>query len=114
MTRRWLPWMGQGAGGGLAPDGAPGARTVAAAPAPRPGSELRQALASCRSGLIVAFLFSAISSVLMLTGAIYMLEVYDRVLPIRSIPTLVALFTVGQRAVGNEVLEFRRNEAVRL
>lgn len=38
----------------------------------------------------IAF-FSAIINVLMLTGALFMLEVYDRVLPSRSIPTLVAL-----------------------
>ena len=31
------------------------------------------------------------SNILMLTGAIFMLEIYDRVLPSRSIPTLVAL-----------------------
>lgn len=36
-------------------------------------------------------LFSALSNVLMLTGALFMLEVYDRVLPSRSTPTLVAL-----------------------
>ncbi len=35
--------------------------------------------------------FSALSNVLMLTGAMFMLEVYDRVLPSRSTPTLVAL-----------------------
>jgi ATP-binding cassette subfamily C protein len=31
------------------------------------------------------------SNILMLTGAIFMLEIYDRVLPSRSVPTLVAL-----------------------
>ena len=31
------------------------------------------------------------SNVLMLTGSVFMLEVYDRVLPSHSIPTLVAL-----------------------
>ena len=31
------------------------------------------------------------SNILMLTGAIFMLEVYDRVLPSRSVPTLVGL-----------------------
>ena len=34
---------------------------------------------------------SGLINVLMLTGSFYMLEVYDRVLPSRSIPTLVGL-----------------------
>jgi ATP-binding cassette subfamily C protein len=56
-----------------------------------PQSELSAALASCRSAFISIALFSGMSNILMLTGAIFMLEVYDRVLPSRSIPTLVAL-----------------------
>ena len=35
--------------------------------------------------------FSGLSNLLMLTGSFFMLQVYDRVLPGRSIPTLVAL-----------------------
>jgi ATP-binding cassette subfamily C protein len=31
------------------------------------------------------------SNVLMLTGAVFMLQVYDRVLPSRSVPTLIGL-----------------------
>lgn len=54
-------------------------------------SELGAALASCRGILIGIALFSAISNVLMLTGSFFMLQVYDRVLPSRSVPTLVAL-----------------------
>jgi ATP-binding cassette subfamily C protein len=34
---------------------------------------------------------SGMSNILMLTGAIFMLEIYDRVLPSRSVPTLLAL-----------------------
>ena len=34
---------------------------------------------------------SGMSNILMLTGAFFMLEVYDRVLPSRSVPTLVGL-----------------------
>jgi ATP-binding cassette subfamily C protein len=45
----------------------------------------------CREGLAAAGLFSAAINVLALTGAIYMLQVYDRVLPARHIPTLVGL-----------------------
>src|SRR5690349_5647833 len=54
-------------------------------------SELSAALATCRSAFISTAIFSGMSNVLMLTGSIFMLEVYDRVLPSHSIPTLVAL-----------------------
>ncbi len=58
---------------------------------PKPGTELRAALTTCRGAFTGAFVFSALSNLLMLTGSIFMLEVYDRVLPSRSVPTLVAL-----------------------
>ncbi len=48
-------------------------------------------LASCSSAFLSAGLMSALVNVLMLTGALFMLEVYDRVLPSRSVPTLIAL-----------------------
>jgi ATP-binding cassette subfamily C protein len=38
---------------------------------------------------------SGMSNILMLTGAIFMLEIYDRVLPSRSVPTLVALLILA-------------------
>jgi ATP-binding cassette subfamily C protein PrsD len=56
-----------------------------------PQSELSAALSACRGALIAIGTFSAVSNVLMLTGSIFMLEVYDRVLPSRSVPTLIAL-----------------------
>ena len=40
-------------------------------------------------------MFSGMSNLLMLTGAIFMLEIYDRVLPSRSIPTLIALIIIA-------------------
>src|SRR5271163_2127490 len=54
-------------------------------------SELAAALGACRRAFIAIALFSGMSNVLMLSGALFMLEVYDRVLPSRSVPTLVAL-----------------------
>jgi PrtD family type I secretion system ABC transporter len=54
-------------------------------------SELAVALGACRRAFIAIALFSGMSNLLMLTGALFMLEVYDRVLPSRSVPTLVAL-----------------------
>lgn len=58
---------------------------------PQLSSELFAALAACRGALIGVGLFSILINVLMLTGSLYMLEVYDRVLPSRSVPTLVGL-----------------------
>ena len=60
-----------------------------------PQSELSAALASCRSAFLSIALFSGMSNILMLTGAIFMLEIYDRVLPSRSVPTLVALAIIA-------------------
>jgi ATP-binding cassette subfamily C protein len=54
-------------------------------------SELAQALASCRAAFVSVGVFSGVINILMLTGSIYMLQVYDRVLPSRSVPTLVGL-----------------------
>jgi ATP-binding cassette subfamily C protein len=56
-----------------------------------PQSELGRALRACRSAFIGVAVFSGIINVLMLTGSFYMMEVYDRVLPSRSVPTLVGL-----------------------
>ncbi len=50
-----------------------------------------RALSACRRAFFAVGLFSAAVNVLMLAGSLYMLQVYDRVLPSRSIPTLVAL-----------------------
>jgi ATP-binding cassette subfamily C protein len=54
-------------------------------------SELAEALGACRGAFISIGLMSGMSNILMLTGAIFMLEVYDRVLPSRSVPTLIGL-----------------------
>src|SRR5271154_4186217 len=53
--------------------------------------ELAAALGACRRAFLAIALFSGMSNLLMLTGALFMLEVYDRVLPSRSASTLVAL-----------------------
>ncbi|MBI4273375.1 MAG: type I secretion system permease/ATPase [Rhizobiales bacterium] len=58
-------------------------------------SELATALDSCRRAIVAIGLFSGMSNILMLTGAIFMLEIYDRVLPSRSVPTLVALLIIA-------------------
>src|SRR5262245_9500698 len=58
-------------------------------------SELLQALQACRGAFIASAVFSGMSNILMLTGAIFMLEIYDRVLPSRSVPTLIALIVIA-------------------
>jgi PrtD family type I secretion system ABC transporter len=58
-------------------------------------SELGDALRACRSALIGVGLMSFIINLLYLTGSIFMLEVYDRVLPSRSVPTLVGLIILA-------------------
>ena len=58
-------------------------------------SELTAALAACRGAFIATATFSGMSNILMLTGAIFMLEIYDRVLPSHSVPTLIALIAIA-------------------
>jgi ATP-binding cassette subfamily C protein len=53
--------------------------------------EVAAALVSCRGAFVATGLISAMSNLLMLTGAMFMLQIYDRVLPSRSVPTLVGL-----------------------
>ena len=62
------------------------------APGTAAGStELAMARAGSRQAIVVAFLFSAVVNLLMLTAPLYMLQVYDRVLVSRSEETLAAL-----------------------
>ena len=54
-------------------------------------SELSVALGGCRGALVGVAAISALINILMLTGPLFMLQVYDRVLPSQSVPTLVVL-----------------------
>ena len=56
-----------------------------------PANQLSDALRQCRGPIIAIAFASALVNILYLTGAIYMMEVYDRVLGSRSIPTLIGL-----------------------
>jgi ATP-binding cassette, subfamily C, type I secretion system permease/ATPase len=69
-----------------------------------PKSELRQALAACRSAFIGVAIFSGLVNILMLTGSLFMLEVYDRVLPSRSVPTLIGLMVLAGALFGFQAL----------
>ena len=63
------------------------------APNPKPAaSPIAGALSACRGAFVAVGILTAFLNVLMLTGSMFMLQVYDRVLPSRSVPTLVALF----------------------
>ena len=53
--------------------------------------ELRAAVASCRAAFIGVGVFSGLINLLALTSSIYMLQLYDRVIPSHSVPTLVGL-----------------------
>lgn len=54
-------------------------------------NELRQAILPDRMTLIGMGVFSAVVNILMLTGPLFMLQIYDRVLASGSVPTLVGL-----------------------
>ena len=62
--------------------------------APKGQNLYKIALRRLRRTLITVGLFSAMINVLMLTGPIYMLQIYDRVLSSGSVPTLQGLFMV--------------------
>ena len=62
---------------------------------PPSGSELRRAIRGCRQAFIGVALMSGMINLLYLTGSFFMLEVYDRVLPSRSVPTLVGLLVIA-------------------
>jgi ATP-binding cassette, subfamily C, type I secretion system permease/ATPase len=76
-------------------------------------SELGAALASCRGAFIAIGLASALSNVLMLTGAMFMLEIYDRVLPSRSVPTLIGIaILAGGLYAAQGILDFIRSRVL--
>lgn len=54
----------------------------------------RTALGALRQSFLRAGFFSAVINILMLTGPLYMLQIYDRVLASGSVPTLLGLFLI--------------------
>ena len=58
-------------------------------------SALSLALSRCRNAFIGIGVMSGMINILYLTGSFFMLEVYDRVLPSRSVPTLVGLVVLA-------------------
>jgi len=62
---------------------------------PPAGPELQGAVKACRPALIGVAVESGLINLLMLTGPLFMLQVYDRVLPSGSVPTLIGLFCLA-------------------
>jgi ATP-binding cassette subfamily C protein len=62
-------------------------------------SPLQNAVRACRSHFIGAALFSALLNILYLAPTIYMLQVYDRVVPTRGVVTLLFLTLIFTFAV---------------
>ena len=80
---------------------------MAASPVRR--SELGDALRACRGAFIGVAVMSCIINLLYLTGSMFMLEIYDRVLPSRSVPTLVGLIILaGGLYVAQGILDLIR------
>src|SRR3954451_16955210 len=81
---------------------------MAAAPGVR-RSELGEALRACRSAFLGVGAMSCMINLLYLTGSIFMLEIYDRVLPSRSVPTLVGLIVLaGSLYIAQGILDLIR------
>jgi ATP-binding cassette subfamily C protein len=57
-------------------------------------SEIAMVLLASRAAFASTALFSCLVNILMLTGPLFMLQVYDRVLTSGSVPTLVALIAI--------------------
>jgi ATP-binding cassette subfamily C protein len=70
----------------------------------RPGgnreSEIRAALAKLRGGFGAIIALSAFINLLTITGSLYLMLVYDRVLPSQSLPTLFSVFAMVLIAYG--------------
>ncbi|TFF39106.1 type I secretion system permease/ATPase, partial [Pseudomonas sp. RIT623] len=81
--------------------------------APAAASEVLRALKACRAGLGNVALFTAVINVLMLAPALYMLQVYDRVLSSRNEMTLLmlSLMVLGVFAFMG-LLEWLRSQVV--
>lgn len=80
-------------------------------PAPHPA--VAQALQNCRKAFWSVAIFSGLVNILMLAGPLYMLQVYDRVLASRSVPTLIALSLLLAGAYGFQaVLDLIRTRII--
>jgi PrtD family type I secretion system ABC transporter len=74
---------------------------------------LQAGLKAARFGFVAALVLSLAINLLMLTGPLFMLQVYDRVLSSRSVPTLLALLAlIALLYAGMAVFEFIRSRVL--
>lgn len=66
-------------------------KTVESVDGGKAGSDVLSALQNCRPSFVGVAVFSAFINILSLTGSLYMLQVYDRVLASHSVATLVGI-----------------------
>jgi ATP-binding cassette subfamily C protein len=75
----------------------------------RTSNPIIEALRRCRTLFVSVGVFSGLINLLALTGSFYMLQVYDRVLPSHSVPTLVGLtLLMAGLYIANGLLDFFR------
>ena len=85
-------------GSGVRPAGSPGFLSVVSA---------------SRGAFLGLVLFSGLINILYLTGSFYMLQVYDRVIPSRSVPTLIALSLLAAALfAGQAALDYFRSRVL--
>ena len=94
---------GAPAGPPTGPTGSP-AGSAPRSPAGSPRTELAAALGSCRASYVGVAAFTAVLNILFLTGSFFMLQIYDRVLPSRSVPTLVGLCVLALALYGFQAI----------
>src|SRR4029450_6616044 len=66
---------------------------------PQKSEELSAALTALRGTTWSLVMMSAMLNIIYLTGSFFMLEIYDRVLPSKSLPTLIGLGIIAARAL---------------
>lgn len=75
--------------------------------------EVLAAIWRCRSLFLGVGLFTALINVLALTGSLYMLQIYDRVIPSHSTPTLVGMTVLMLGLyIGYGILDFIRSRVM--
>ncbi|QDM34492.1 type I secretion system permease/ATPase [Tardiphaga sp. vice352] len=71
--------------------------------------QIRGAVAASRRAFLAIGVFTAAINLLMLSGSFFMLQVYDRVIPSRSVPTLIGLIVLVTMLYGFQgILDFIR------
>ena len=58
-------------------------------------SDLASAIRDCRHAIVGVVVFSGLMNMLTLTGPLFMLQIYDRVVPSRNISTLIGLAAIA-------------------